>query len=59
MCRGVHEWTTQELEMNIIQIEGWLQDPYRKMTDPDRWLWTGRLDMYREILKERAEAGTY
>jgi hypothetical protein len=60
MCRGVQDWTTQELEEHIAQIEQWLQDPAKyKMTDPYQRLWAARLDQYKEILKERAEEGTY
>jgi hypothetical protein len=60
VCRGVHEWSTEELEEHIAEIERWLQDPVKyKINETYKRIWSGRLDAYKEVLKERAEAGTY
>lgn len=59
MCRGPQEWTTETLEDHIVSIEEWLQDPTKHFRSKrDQQMWEGRLDGYRAILKERAEAGT-
>lgn len=56
MCRGPHEWSTEELEFNIQAIKVRLDRPG---FDRDRRFWEGRLEMMEALLKEKAEKGTY
>lgn len=55
MCRGPHEWSTEELENNIQQVRKYL-DSGRAY--PENGFWEGRLEMMEKLLKERAEEGT-
>lgn len=55
MCRGPHEWSTQELEQYIEDIKKMLSEGRNKQY---RRLYEGRLESMEEILKERAEVGT-
>ena len=56
MCRGPHEWSTEELENKIQAIKERLD---RDKSDRARHFWEGRLGMMEKLLKERAEKGTY
>lgn len=56
MCRGPHEWSTEELEENIQSVKDFL-DTGR--AGQDARFWEGRLEMMEKLLKEKAEKGTY
>lgn len=55
MCMSPHEMTSAKIEQEIEKIESWLNDP----NCPHRGYWEGRLQGFKDILKERAEDGTY
>lgn len=58
MCLSPHEMTSARLEELIQASENFLADPYFNSS----WLrqiHEGRIENYRQLLKERADAGTY
>lgn len=55
MCRGPHEWSTEELEDNIGDIKEILDEG--RLSPEIRHFWEGRLEMMEELLKEKAEKG--
>ena len=55
MCRGPHEWSTEELEERIKDAKGVLDEG--RLSPTNKHYWEGRLEMMEELLKERAEKG--
>jgi hypothetical protein len=56
VCRGPHEWTTEELEDNIREVSELIESG---RAGRDTRFWEGRLESMEKLLKERAEKGTY
>lgn len=59
MCLSPHEMSSKRLEELIQDSERFLNNPEVLVDDWRRQVHEGRIKNYRELLKERAEAGTY
>jgi hypothetical protein len=56
MCTSPHEITSARIEELIVGIE---QDIAQYPNHAFRQIWEGRHERYTQLLKERAEDGTY
>lgn len=59
MCLSPHEMSSERLEELIQDSERFLNNPRVLVDDWRRQVHEGRTENYRELLKERANNGTY
>lgn len=59
MCMSPHEMTSARIEEASLVIQEWIESYRAHGNESLASLWTGRLEGYEKVLKERADSGTY
>lgn len=59
MCMSPHEMTSARIEQNMVGIQRYIDEYRAAGNESGARYWTGRLEGFEKILKERADNGTY
>lgn len=57
MCLSPHEMSSAEIEEALASLREWVNSP--DISDRYKQIWSGRIEYFEALLKERAENGTY